>query len=110
MGRNESERMSGFESREIRRPSWHPHGEGSSSGRNWLKRQEPPAECLAAARGQGSAEQLEKPSWPRVQITRRKVGLITDDAGKWAEGQRVADGFVVPKRPGNAGGGKGPYW
>jgi len=37
-----------------------------------------------------------------------KVGLITGKPGKWAEGERVADGFVLAKKPGNAGGAKGP--
>ena len=70
----------------------------------------PSGGVLAAARRQGRAEQLEKPSWPRVQIARSKVDLITGDTGKWVEGQRVTDGSVVPWKPGNAGGGKGPYW
>ena len=29
--------------------------------------------------------------------------------GKWAEGERVADGSAVARKPGNAGGAKGPY-
>lgn len=70
----------------------------------------PSGGVLAAARRQGRAEQLEKPSWSRVQIARSKVDLITGDTGKRVEGQRVADGSVVPRKPGNAGGGKGPYW
>jgi len=70
----------------------------------------PSGGVVATARRQGRAEQLEKPSWPRVQIARRKVGLITGDVGKWVEGQRVTDGPVVPVKPGNSGRGKGPYW
>ena len=70
----------------------------------------PSGGVLAAARRQGRAEQLEKPSWPRVQIARSKVDLITDYTGKWVQGQRATDGSVVPWKPGNAGGRKGPYW
>ena len=70
----------------------------------------PSGGVIATARRQERAEQLEKPSWPRVQIARSEVDLITGDTGKWVEGQRVADGSVVPWKPGNSGGGKGPYW
>ena len=59
---------------------------------------------------QGHARQLEKPSSPRLQIGRSKVGPITGRAGKWAEGERVAEGSVVATKPGNAGGAKGPCW
>jgi hypothetical protein len=45
-----------------------------------------------------------------VQIARKQVDPITGCTGKWAEGERVTDGSVVPRKPGNAGGGKGPYW
>ena len=38
-----------------------------------------------------------------------KVGLITGNNGKWAEGERVADGSVVATKAGNAAGAKGPY-
>lgn len=37
-----------------------------------------------------------------------RVGRITGDIGKSAEGQRVAEGSVVPLMPVNAGRGKGP--
>jgi hypothetical protein len=37
-----------------------------------------------------------------------KVGPITGEPGKWAEGERVADGSAVAVKPGNAGGAKGP--
>jgi len=33
---------------------------------------------------------------------------ITGEPGKWAEGERVADGFAVAMKPGNAGGAKEP--
>src|SRR5499427_6935588 len=37
-----------------------------------------------------------------------KVGTITGEPGKWAEGGRVADGSAIAMKPGNAGGAKGP--
>jgi len=37
-----------------------------------------------------------------------RVGPITGEPGKWAEGERVADGSAVARKPGNAGGAKGP--
>jgi len=40
---------------------------------------------------------------------RSKVGLITGNTGKWAEGERVADGFVVAMNRSNVWGAKGPY-
>jgi hypothetical protein len=41
---------------------------------------------------------------------RRKIGPITKALGKWDEGKRVAEGFVVAGKRGNARGAKGPYW
>ena len=70
----------------------------------------PSGGVLAAARRQGRAEQLEKPSWPRVQIARSKVDLITGDTGKWADSERVTDGLVVAKKAGNSAGAKEPCW
>lgn len=39
---------------------------------------------------------------------RSKVDHITGVTGKLVEGERVAEGLVVPQKPGNAGGGKRP--
>jgi hypothetical protein len=39
---------------------------------------------------------------------RSKVGPITGDPGKWAEDGRVAEGFAVATKAGNAAGAKGP--
>lgn len=44
-----------------------------------------------------------------VRNDRSKVDLITGEPGKWVEDGRVADGFVVAMKSGNADGAKGPY-
>jgi hypothetical protein len=51
---------------------------------------------------------LEKPSSPRREIVGAKVGRITGNPGKSAEGERVADGLVVAMKRGNARGAKRP--
>ena len=43
-----------------------------------------------------------------VRNRRSKVGPITGDPGKWAEGERVADGPVVAMKSGNADRAMGP--
>jgi len=39
---------------------------------------------------------------------RKQLSRITGNTGKSAEAERVAEGRVVPRKPGNAGGGKAP--
>jgi hypothetical protein len=48
-------------------------------------------------------EQHGKPTW----LVARATGS-TDAKGVWAEG--VAEGLIVPGKPGNAGGGKEPWF
>ena len=58
---------------------------------------------VAAARTQGKRTQHGKPQ-----------GVVRDDQPDAREGQAgrpgVAERFVVPRKPGNAGGGKGPQF
>ncbi len=54
--------------------------------------------------GRATGEALLAPARNR----RSRVGPITGEPGKWAEGERVADGSAVAVKPGNAGGAKGP--
>src|SRR5207244_13532359 len=58
---------------------------------------------LATARTQGKRTQHGKPQ-----------GVVSDDQPEAREGQGgrrgVAERFVVPRKPGNAGGGKGPQF
>lgn len=59
---------------------------------------------MVARTGQATGEALLAPGrnpWS-------KVGPITGDPGKWAEGERVAEGRVVAMRRGNARGAKAP--
>ena len=51
--------------------------------------------------GQGHAKQLEKPIVP-ARNGRSKVGRITGNPGKSAEGERVADGSVVAMKRRNS--------
>jgi hypothetical protein len=61
----------------------------------------------AAARWQGCAKQLEKPSSPRREIGGER-NRITGDTGKSVEGERVAERSAVATKSGNADGAKGP--
>src|SRR5215469_18233018 len=54
--------------------------------------------------GRATGEALLAPARNRWS----KVGPITGEPGKWADGERVADGFALAMKPGNAGGAKGP--
>ena len=56
----------------------------------------------------GRVAQLEKPSSSRREIGGSKVGRITGDPGKSVEDERVAVGFAVATKRGNARGAKGP--
>jgi RNA-directed DNA polymerase len=52
---------------------------------------------VATARWQGCTEQLEKPSSPHREIDGAR-SRITEDTGKSAEGERVAEGPVVARK------------
>jgi hypothetical protein len=67
-GRNESERIGGPESENPRRSSPQPWGEGSMMRRNLIDTSHRSGGVVAAARWQGHAEQLEKPSSSREEI------------------------------------------
>ncbi len=107
-GRNENERGCGLENEEIRRPSLQPEGEGNMSSRTLTDA------AISLRRGgsdgtmtrtcQATGEALLAPA----RNCRSKVGLITGEPGKGAEGERVADGSVIAMKPGNAGEAKGP--
>ena len=81
-------------------------GEGSMGRRNLTDAAVHTGGVVATARQQGCIEQLEKPSSSRARNRAEQLGPITGDTGKWAEGERVADGPVVAVKPGNAGGAK----
>ena len=59
---------------------------------------------MVARTCQATGEALLAP----VRKRRSKVGPITGDPGKWAEGERVAEGCVVAVKRGNARGVKAP--
>ncbi len=67
-GRNASEPISGLVKNRFRRPSPLPTGEGSMAGRNLTVATSHSGGVVGAARGQGHAEQLEKPSSSRREI------------------------------------------
>jgi RNA-directed DNA polymerase len=66
--------------------------------------------AVVAARKQGYAKQLEKPSSSRTRNRGSKVGTITAETGSELKDERVADGFVVAKKAGNAAGAKEPCY
>src|SRR5258705_3689433 len=68
-GRNESERASGLENEWIRGPNLQLKGEGSMGCRNLTDAAPHLGGVEATARWQGHAEQLEKPSSSRREIT-----------------------------------------
>jgi hypothetical protein len=68
-GRNKSERASGLENEWIRGPSLQLKGEGSMGCRNLTDAAPHLGGVEATARWQGHAEQLEKPSSSRREIT-----------------------------------------
>ena len=67
-GRNESEPIGGLENEKPRRPSPHFKGEGSMAWRRLAEALGHSGGVLGAARWQGHAEQLEKPSSSRREI------------------------------------------
>ena len=91
--------------RTMRRPTRQPFpGKADTAGMN--ERTVTPGRCagvVATACTQGKPTQHGKPQ-----------GVVSDDQPESREGQAgrrgVAEGFVVPLKPGNAGGGKGPQF
>ena len=88
----------------MRRPTRQPFGEGWYGWVN--ERSKTPRRCagvVAAACTQGRRTQHGKPQ-----------GVVRDDQPDAREGQAgcpgVAERFAVPRKPGNAGGGKGPQF
>ncbi len=106
-GRNESERTGSLENDDIRRPSacWAREGgrvhRSLASAVGFLRRGGSDGTVTRARRATG--ETLLVP--PRNR--RKRVGPITSAPGKWADGERVADGPEVAMRRGNARGAKG---
>jgi hypothetical protein len=107
-GRNENERGSGLENARPEGRARNREGEGSMSSRtltdtaNSLRRGG--SDGTMARTCQATGETLLAP----VRNRRSKVGPITGEPGKWAEGERAAEGSVLAMKPGNAGGVKGP--
>ena len=63
--------------------------------------------CFAGVVGDGMpARNNEQHGKPTRLVAR--VARPTDAMGAWAEG--VAEGLIVPGKPGNAGGGKEPWF
>ena len=91
--------------RTMRRPTRQPYrGRLTRLGEN--ERSSAPSRCagvVATACAQGKRTQHGKPQ-----------GVVSDDQPEAREGQAgrpgVAERFVVPRKPGNAGGGKGPQF
>ena len=103
-----SERRGGLESACFRRPNPQPRGEGSMDDRKLIETavllRRGDSGSTMTRTGRATGEALLAP----VRNHRSKVGSITGNTGKWAEGERVADGRVVAWRRGNARGAKAP--
>jgi hypothetical protein len=107
-GRNESERTGSPETEKPRRPSVCELREGRRSRRTLA------GAAVSLRRGgsggtetrtrRATGEALLAPSGKR----RKGAGPITSGPGKWADGERVAEGPGVAVRWGNARGAKGP--
>ena len=107
-GRNRSERTGSPETQKLRRPSVCELREGRRSRRRLA------GVALSLRRGgsggtetrtrRATGEALLAPSGKR----RKGAGPITSGPGKWADGERVAEGPGVAVRRGNARGAKGP--
>ena len=108
-GRNVSERTGGLD-KLFRRPSPQPGGEGSMGGRKLIETAGPLRRGASGSTmtrtGRATGEALLAPARNRGS----KVGPITGNTGKWAEGERVAEGRVVVMMRGNARGAKAPCW
>jgi hypothetical protein len=92
----------------IRRPNPRSEGEGSMDSRNLIDAADPlrrgGSDSTVTRTSRATGEALLAP----VRNRRSKVGPITGNPGKWAEGERVADGSAVAMKSGNADGAKGP--
>ena len=107
-GRNENERGSGLENARSEGRARNREGEGSMSSRTLtdtaISLRRGGSDGTMARTCQATGETLLAPARNR----RSKVGPITGEPGKWAEGEREAEGSVLAMKPGNAGGVKGP--
>jgi hypothetical protein len=107
-GRNESERTGGPERAKPRRPSPQPEGrrqhEPAQTDRSDGTLRRGGSDSTVTRTRRATGEALLVP--PRNR--RSQVGPITGGPGKWAEDERVAEGFVVARKRGNARGAKGP--
>jgi hypothetical protein len=107
-GRNESERRGSPETEEPRRPSGCELREGSRARRTLAGA----ARSLRRGGSGGTVTRTGRATGETLLAPRRKrrkrVGPITSAPGKWADGERVADGPAVAGRRGNARGAKGP--
>jgi hypothetical protein len=92
---------------ESQRPSLSSWGEGNMARRKLTEAARHSGGVTAAARWQGCAKQLEKPSSPRREIGGER-NRITGNIGKSVEGERVAERSAVATKSGNADGAKGP--
>ena len=85
-----------------------PGVKGSMGGRKLIETADPlrrgDSGSTMTRTGRATGETLLAP----VRNHRSKVGSITGNTGKWAEGERAADGRVVAWRRGNARGAKAP--
>ena len=108
LGRNESERRGGPESAKLRRPSPQPEGEGRMDSRMLNETAAP----LRRGGSDGTMTRTCRATGEALLALARnrqsKVGPITGDTGKGAEGERVAEGCVVARKRGNARGAKAP--
>src|ERR1700682_116258 len=95
--------------KESQRPSLSSWGEGNMARRKLTEAARHSGGVTAAARWQGCAKQLEKPSSPRREIGGER-NRITGDTGKSATGERVTDGSVVAEKQSNVCGAKGPCY
>ena len=107
-GRNESERRGGLESAKTRKPSLQLEGEGKMDRRKLDDTVESfrrgGSDSMVTRTNQATGEALLVPGrnlWS-------KVDSITVNSGKWIEGERVADGFVVAMNRSNVRGAKEP--
>src|SRR5206468_3863831 len=107
-GRNVSKREGSPDNAEVRRPNRCRAGEGSRARRSL-------ADAAVPLRRGGSGGMVTRthPATGETLLApprnrRKGVGPITSAPGKWAAGERVADGPAVAMRRGNARGAMGP--
>src|SRR3989442_14051490 len=92
---------------ESQRPSLSSWGEGNMARRKLTEAARHSGGVTAAARWQGCAKQLEKPSSPRREIGGER-NRITGDTGKAVEDERGAERAAVATKCGNAARAEGP--